>query len=221
VEEGQGGETRQEEVIPTRAAKMDESGDNDIDGLWKWLQEDIGRNIFSKSNEPPDDWTLIVKLHAMIETGLNGAILLHLSEPALEPIIAKLDTSNQATGKVAFAKALKIIPKASAIFIQQLSEFRNYCVHDIQHFDFDLQKHLDGMKPDRKKQFTKAVRDLIKNLTAPTIQHQLYVCTIMTMASIHGHALRCNERDLTAKSAAAMKEWDAMWREFHQSIAKE
>lgn len=200
---------------------MAESRDEKLDTFWKWLKEDIGRNIFSKSKEPIDDWTLVVKLHAMIETGLNGAILIHLGEPELEAIIQRLDTHSPA-GKVAFAKALKIIPKTSATFIQQLSELRNFCVHDIRNFDFDLTKHLDSLKLEKRKQFEKAIRDMHGKLKSrPSIQHQLFFCTIMTMAALHGHAIQRKKRDLTAKSIQAAEEWDAMWDEWRQSNSTE
>lgn len=61
-----------------------------------------------------DDWTLIVRLHAMIETGLNASLINELERPELESIVSKPDTSNQATGKVAFAKALGIIDEEAA-----------------------------------------------------------------------------------------------------------
>ena len=83
----------------------------------------------------------LVKLHAMIETGLNGAIIRELNRPgeAFDDVIAKLDTSS-ATGKVAFAKALGIIPKDAGVFIQHLSQLRNKCVHNIKNFNFDLRR---------------------------------------------------------------------------------
>ena len=103
--------------------------------LMDWMKEQFGWEEGWKGQSFPlvkDDWTLIVKLHAMIETGLNGALVKELERPALADVIAKLDTSNQMTGKAAFAKALGILGKPSITFLQKLSELRNHCVHDIK-----------------------------------------------------------------------------------------
>lgn len=95
-----------------------------------WLRNTFGIDIH-KELEGNDDWGLIVKLHAMLETALNTSIVKELSRPELESVIIRLDTSNPKIGKVAFAKALKIVSHDSSVFLQQLSELRNFCVHDI------------------------------------------------------------------------------------------
>jgi hypothetical protein len=99
------------------------------DGILAWTKDSLGVDLGA---EPfaTNDWILIIKLHAMIETGLNAALVSRFGTPELSRVVAKLDTSNPATGKVAFAKALKILPKHSVTFIQKLSELRNLCVHD-------------------------------------------------------------------------------------------
>lgn len=100
-----------------------------------WMKDTLG--FQTTGNFADNDWTLVVKAHAMIETAINTVLLAELGRPELEPIIAKLETSNMATGKVAFAKALNMfLSKSSPVFIQQLSELRNFCVHDFRNFNF-------------------------------------------------------------------------------------
>jgi hypothetical protein len=93
--------------------------DEYLSDLHEWMSETLGPEAASGLGaEGDNDWTLIVKLHAMIETALNTSLLEHFGLPELQHVIARLETSNMATGKVAFAKALKIIDKDSATFIQ-------------------------------------------------------------------------------------------------------
>ena len=68
------------------------------DDVQDWLQKTLGIDLYSEFAE--NDWSLIVKLHAMIEAALNSAITARLDTPELEAIVARLDTSNPRTGKV-------------------------------------------------------------------------------------------------------------------------
>ena len=91
-------ESKSDELSPTDGAFIDET--------LKWMGETFGEEVLGQTE---NDWTYIVKLHAMIETALNNALIRQFNSPDLSRVIAKLDTSNAATGKVAFAKALKIL----------------------------------------------------------------------------------------------------------------
>src|SRR6266404_3919964 len=83
-----------------------------IESLLAWMQKTLGIN--RKERVGDNDWMMIVKLHAMIETGLNAALVRQFGAPKLARVIAKLDTSNTAVGKIAFAKALEILNPISA-----------------------------------------------------------------------------------------------------------
>jgi len=165
--------------------------------LSEWMRKQFGWGQENKALCTPvweDDWTLIVKLHAMIETGLNGALLRELEKPALATIVAKLDTSNQATGKVAFAKALGILSDPSAKFIQQLSELRNKCVHDVRNFNFNLIKYLGELKEERRKEILKHVNKMAK--TTPSCpQEGLLIGGMSIMSELMVHDLKCQARD--------------------------
>jgi hypothetical protein len=136
--------------------------DGGMPGAWAdvalWMEQSIGiPKLVLDSLFADDDWTLIVKLHAMIETGLNNALTIRLGSPALSSIIEKLDTSNQKTGKIAFAKALKMLTGESCGFLQRLSELRNFCVHDAKNFTFDLSAHLAAMEESKREGWFKSM----------------------------------------------------------------
>ena len=163
----------------------------------EWIHKTIGFDILDL-DKYGDDWTFIVKLHAMIETGLNSALSNHFNEPSLMPVIAKLNTSD-AAGKVAFAKALKILLPHSATFIQALSELRNYCVHDIRHFDFDLATYLKSLSDDKRKDFIKKVhREIIEEKRAKVTDQRVAVliATMSVMLQLFCHDQQCRIRDL-------------------------
>jgi len=163
-----------------------------------WMQKKLG--IDPKHPVADNDWTLIVKFHAMVETSLNAALVKQFDAPELSGVISKLDTSNTATGKVAFAKALKIILPPSAVFIQKLSELRNFCVHDIHNFGFELEKHLESLSEDKRKELVKPIMKLVKDefQKSTTLRGALYVGVMHVMMELAIHDLRC---DLRAREA--------------------
>jgi hypothetical protein len=165
--------------------------------LTTWMRKQFGWSS-EKKHLWKDDWTLIVKLHAMIETCLNGALVKELDRTGLASVIAKLDTSNPSTGKVAFARALGIMLKASAVFLQKLSELRNICVHDVRNFDFNLIDHLTQIGKEKRNDFLKACRRMVKpeyHATSPP-QELLLIGAMSIMLELMVHDLLCKNRDL-------------------------
>ena len=162
--------------------------------LAAWMRKQFG---WEEGKKVPwkDDWTLIVALHAMIETGLNGALLKELEKPALEQVIAKLDTSNQATGKVAFAKALGILDRSSILFLQQLSDLRNRCVHDVRNFDFNLIEYLTKIGEEKRNAILKHVYRMAKDKPGCP-QVGLLIGAMSIMAELMIHDQQCQSRNL-------------------------
>lgn len=179
--------------------------------LSEWMRETIGidpdGSILSEN-----DWMLIIKLHATMEAALNSTLLLQFGAPELKKTISKLDTSNTATGKVAFAKALKILEPQSAVFIQKLSELRNLCVHDIKNFNFDLIGYLSELEEVKRNELLNIVAKEIKpdfelagaRMTAKDLvkvhpRLSLVVATMNVLMQLHFHHEKLIHRDLKSE----------------------
>ncbi len=115
-----------------------------------WLAEHVGLTpaMLATLQESDDDWTFIIKIHAMIEVALNHMLIGKLNRPELNEIISGLNIPGKA-GKVTMALALGLLTQHQANFISRMSFLRKRMVHDIQHFDFDLKLFLFGLKPDQ------------------------------------------------------------------------
>jgi hypothetical protein len=148
-----------------------------------------------------NDWTFIITLHAMIETALNAALVKQFDAPELSGVIAKLETSNMATGKIAFAKTLKILDPRSVVFIQKLSELRNFCVHDIRNFKFDLDKHLAALPDDKRNELMKPILRLVKEEERDSVRAKeaLFIVALNVLIELYIHDFRCENRALEAK----------------------
>lgn len=100
-----------------------------------------------------DDWSFVIKLHAFIEGCLTNAICSVLGRPELEDVIARLDTSYNQSGKLAFIKRLEILDTPQRRFIKTLSELRNDLVHNAQSIDFSFEGHMGEMTEKRRSKF--------------------------------------------------------------------
>src|SRR5882724_10809892 len=85
---------------------------------------------FFAALEKNDDWTFVIKLHALVEAALNHLIIARIGEPSLQKFVSRLETSNDYAGKLAVIRALELLPEKQRKFIKELSTIRNAFVHD-------------------------------------------------------------------------------------------
>lgn len=109
-------------------------------------------NFFKKLLDE-DDWSFIIKLHALIEAACGSLLLYHFDEPELKNIISRLELSNKTTGKIAFLKELGLLGETNRRFVSSLSEWRNKFVHNVQNCNSKLQDILDNMDKNAIKKF--------------------------------------------------------------------
>jgi hypothetical protein len=100
-----------------------------------------------------DDWSFVIKLHAVFEAALSRLICKQIGKDGLLDIISRLDTSNTSCGKLAFAKALGYIEDEERKFIRNLSELRNSLVHNISNSSFQFSEYLSQLDDKRAKSF--------------------------------------------------------------------
>lgn len=120
------------------------------------------------------DWTIVLKLHAFLESTLNKRITDEIGKPALAPVIAKLNTSGMETGKIAFASALGILSEKDIDFVMRLSRLRNELVHNVDGFKFSFRDYWNNQKPSKLQGWYEALSpsvDLLKPEHLKKIMH--------------------------------------------------
>lgn len=124
----------------------------------KEFEDRIGlRSGFFNKLIKEDDWSFVIKLHAFVEACLTNAIFSALGRPELEDIVARLDTSNNQFGKLAFIKRLEMLSKPQRRFVVALSELRNDLVHNIRTVDFSFNQYMSAMTDEKRYQFCVAL----------------------------------------------------------------
>lgn len=102
-----------------------------------------------------DDWSFIIKLHALLEAALTDALVVKLGHPELERVVSNLSTSSAETGKIEFALALGLIERDERRCIKHLSRLRNEVAHSIRNVSFDLKGYVNALDADQKKEFVR------------------------------------------------------------------
>ncbi|MBC7948355.1 MAG: hypothetical protein H7Y42_10780 [Chitinophagaceae bacterium] len=146
---------------------MVESTDS-IDGSVKALEKALGvHEGFLEGLINEDDWSFIIKAHALLEAAVTHLLCKALQKDKLLPIFSFLELSNKSSGKIAFVKALDLLDKEDRRFISSLSELRNKLVHNVSNVNFGLQAFVNELSPKELSEFvTKFDSFTLNNSTA-------------------------------------------------------
>lgn len=121
------------------------------------LEEKVGveAGFFARLYDE-DDWSFIIKLHALFEAACSNLLSFHFNEPELDEIFVRLELSGKIIGKTVFLGRLGLLGKEWRRFISALSELRNDLVHDIRQSNFKLEQYIQSLDSNALKSFAVA-----------------------------------------------------------------
>lgn len=105
-----------------------------------------------------DDWSFVVKLHALVEASVTHLLVQELNRSELEFYLGRIELSNQQTGKLGIAKALNLLDTDQLRFIRHLSEMRNAFVHGVENVQGTVRDFLSRQPQNRRNAYDKAFR---------------------------------------------------------------
>ncbi len=100
-----------------------------------------------------DDWSFIIKIHALYEAAVSKLITERIGEEALEAFFSRLELGDKSRGKLRLAKDLGLLDEDERKFIYALSEIRNDFVHDVRNTNADLEAYFQGLDKARRNHF--------------------------------------------------------------------
>lgn len=112
-----------------------------------------------------DDWSLIIKAHAILESACSEMLCHYFGKYELLDIFTNLEMSNRRTGKSAFISALGLLDKKQRRFISELSELRNFLVHNASNVSFSLQQYIDELPSGKQSNFLDGLNVHITKVT--------------------------------------------------------
>jgi len=123
------------------------------------LETDLGLpEGFCEGLRNEDDWSFVIKLHALFEAAVTRLLVANLRQDALLGVFSQLEMgSGKDKGKIAFASALGILTAEEKRFLKLLGELRNDLVHDVSTVTFDLNAHVASRDTKQRRNFVEAV----------------------------------------------------------------
>lgn len=133
---------------------MLKQGTDDLNALEEAFGLPVGY-IDSLTNE--DDWTIIIKSHALIESVCANMLTHYFGEPELSDYFATIEMSNKKTGKAAIISALQLLGKPERSFISTLSELRNLVVHNATNVRFSIAEYISELSKEKRSKVIKSL----------------------------------------------------------------
>jgi len=100
-----------------------------------------------------DDWSFVIKMHALIEAMVSHLLTHAIGDTRLSEFFERLELSNPRTGKIVVAGMLELLEGPERRFIRLVSELRNRLVHNVRNVNFDLQTYYDGLDKNQRQGF--------------------------------------------------------------------
>ena len=115
---------------------------------------------FIKNLDNENDWSYVIKTHALFEALFTQLLVEELNKPALRSNIYKLPMNGR-TSKMSFLLSLnsfeEVHQKTFKKFIQNLSELRNLIVHHAENLNFKFQQYYLGLSLKEKREFKNGI----------------------------------------------------------------
>jgi desulfoferrodoxin (superoxide reductase-like protein) len=122
------------------------------------LEKELGLpNGFLQELRDSDDWSFVIKVHALMEASVSYLLRHHFGDERLANVFDFMELSDKRRGKIAIVSALDLLPKFNRRFLAKLSELRNSVVHNINQVDFKLPEHVKSLEKQKFDEFIKAI----------------------------------------------------------------
>jgi len=120
------------------------------------ISEEVKKNQdFLLSLLDEDDWSVIIKSHALIESLLTELIIKKTEQNSLKSVVERLPLSDEQIGKLKIAKDYGLLSAQQRSFVKKLSSLRNDLVHKFENIDFDLKTSVNELDKNQKKSWQK------------------------------------------------------------------
>jgi hypothetical protein len=117
------------------------------------LEKEVGvaAGTFRQLFVSTDDWTMVLKLHALLEAALARVIVHELGRPALEDFVDRLQMGQRrGNGRLALAVGLGLLDREDVQLLEGLGQLRNAYAHDPCNASKSLPALLDGLDANRR-----------------------------------------------------------------------
>lgn len=104
-----------------------------------------------------DDWSMIIKSHALIELIVTELITAKNEKNELKQFFERLPLSDEQIGKLKITKDYNILTSKQRNFVRKFSELRNLVVHKFENINFNLKEYINSFEKNKKKAWVKNI----------------------------------------------------------------
>lgn len=104
-----------------------------------------------------DDWSFVIKLHALIEASTTQLIVRKVGHEAIRASIERMPLSGDEVSKLRLTKDLGLYTKEKRTFVRRLSTLRNLLVHNVANVDFKFASYIATLSDPERKAWKDAV----------------------------------------------------------------
>jgi hypothetical protein len=111
------------------------------------------RDGFFDALEKEDDWSFIIKSHALIESLSAELLTEYFGTAGLIESFSKLPLGDKDFGKIVFLGHTDLLNKEERQFIAGLSKIRNDIVHNVRNTEFSFASYTAGLDTNQRANF--------------------------------------------------------------------
>lgn len=155
-------EDGQEKAEGGQHSKLSESKEN---AMGSFMREKLGvAPDFYSTLKDDDDWTFVVKLHALMESTTTHILVSHFGDERLATPISWMENGEIRKGRIAFIKALELLPENRIPFITKFSTLRNNFAHKVRNLPLTIDEYFEREKGSGGNGFFDALCALYGNV---------------------------------------------------------
>lgn len=113
-----------------------------------------------------DEWSLVIKCHALLESATSRMLTLYFGKRCLNDIFTRMELSNRQTGKAAFISQLELLGSQQRAFISHLSELRNQLVHNVSNTSVSLPELLASLPAKKRSGYVGSLNIRVESIVA-------------------------------------------------------
>ena len=117
------------------------------------IEQSIGlpKDFITKLIEE-DDWSFIIKAHAVVEASIAHMLVTH-TDTRLAEVYSRMALGGRVS-KLSFAESLNLIRPHEGTVVKLISELRNRLVHNVKFISFDLKEYFRAMPDQKREEFS-------------------------------------------------------------------
>jgi len=112
---------------------------------------------FLENLQHEDDWSFVIKLHAVIESTLTWCIEDTLTPLGLGDLCQNIDLSGGRVNKLSVARSLSLVEDDHVRVVKMISKIRNRIAHNIRNVRFNFTDFIEKAPHSEKNEFSSSM----------------------------------------------------------------